>query len=78
MILLAANVKVVRRKEANGEWESADSLIRRFKKSVQKAYILKEVKKREFFTKKSIKRKLKSEEHQKLMRRKASKNKKRG
>ena len=74
---MAANVKVVRRKEANGEWESSDSLIRRFKKSVQKADILKEVRKREFFVKKSIKRKLKSEEHQKLKRRKANKNKKR-
>ena len=74
---MAANVKVVRRKEANGEWESSDSLIRRFKKSVQKADILKEVRNREFFIKKQLKRKLKSEEHQKLMRRKANKNKKR-
>ena len=75
---MAANVKVVRRKEANGEFESADSLIRRFKKAVQKADIMKEVRKREFFMSKPLKRRLKSEEHQKLMRRKASKNKKRG
>jgi small subunit ribosomal protein S21 len=74
---MAANVKVVRRKEANGEWESAESLLRRFKKAVQKADIMKEVRKREFFIKKPLKRKLKSEEHQKLMRRKANKNKKR-
>ena len=47
---MAANVKVVRRKEANGEWESSDSLIRRFKKSVQKADILKEIRKREHIT----------------------------
>lgn len=72
-----ANVKVVARKDVDGKPESSDALIRRFKKAVQKADILKEVRKREFFIKKSLKRKLKSEEHQKLMRRKANKNKKR-
>ena len=70
-----ANAKVVRRKEANGEWESADSLLRRFKKAVQKADIMKEVRKREHFLSKPLKRKLKSEEHQKLLRRKKNKNK---
>lgn len=71
-----ANVKVVARKDADGKLESADVLIRRFKKAVQKDDILKEVRKHEFFVKKSLKRKLKSEEHQKLMHRKANKNKK--
>ena len=71
-----ANVKVVARKDADGKLESADVLIRRFKKAVQKDDILKEVRKHDFFIKKSLKRKLKSEEHQKLMRRKANKNKK--
>lgn len=74
---MATNVKVIRRKEANGELESADSLMRRFKKAVQKADIMKEVRKREFFMSKPLKRKLKSEEHQKMLRRKANKNKKR-
>jgi ribosomal protein S21 len=69
------NVKVVRRKEANGELESADSLIRRFKKAVQKADIMKEVRKREYFMSKAVKRRIKSEEHQKLLRRKKNKNK---
>jgi ribosomal protein S21 len=67
------NVKVVRRKEANGELESADSLIRRFKKAVQKADIMKEVRKREYFMSKAVKRRIKSEEHQKLLRRKKNK-----
>jgi small subunit ribosomal protein S21 len=70
VIILAVNVVVVRRKEANGEFESGDALIRRFKKAVQKADVLKEVRKREYFVKKSMKRKLKSEEHQKSLRRK--------
>ena len=74
---MAANVSVIRRRDANGEFETGDALIRRFKKAVMKADILKEVRKREFFVKKSLKRKLKSEEHQKLMRRKTNKNKKR-
>ncbi len=69
-----ANAKVVRYKEANGEWESADSLLRRFKKAVLKADILKQVKKREYFIKGPMKRKLKSEEHQKMLRRKKNKN----
>ncbi len=69
------NVKVVRRKEANGELESADSLIRRFKKAVQKADVMKEVRKREYFMSKAVKRRIKSEEHQKLLRRKKNKNK---
>lgn len=70
---MATNVKVVRFKDANGEWESGDALLRRFKKAVLKADVLKEVRKREFFVSKSVKRKLKSEEHQKLLRRKHKK-----
>jgi cation-transporting ATPase E len=49
---------------------TSDALIRRFKKAVMKADIMKEVRKREFFVKKSMKRKLKSEEHQRSLRRK--------
>lgn len=70
---MATNVKVVRFKDANGEWESTDSLLRRFKKAVLKSDLLKEVRKREFFVSKSVKRRLKSEEHQKLLRRKQKK-----
>ena len=69
-----ANAKVVRFKDANGEWESADSLLRRFKKAVLKADILKSVKKHEYFISKPMRRKLKSEEHQKMLRRKKNKN----
>ena len=69
-----ANAKVVRYKEANGEWESADSLLRRFKKAVLKADILKQGKKREYFITGPMKRKLNSEEHQKMLRRKKNKN----
>jgi small subunit ribosomal protein S21 len=67
---MAVNVVVTRRKDANGEFETSDALIRRFKKAVMKADIMKEVRKREFFVKKSMKRKLKSEEHQRSLRRK--------
>ena len=69
-----ANAKVVRFKDANGEWESADNLLRRFKKAVLKADILKNVRKHEYFISKPIRRKLKSEEHQKMLRRKKNKN----
>ena len=67
---MAVNVVVTRRKDANGEFETGDALLRRFKKAVMKADVMKEVRKREFFVKKSVKRKLKSEEHQKSLRRK--------
>ena len=70
---MATNVKVVRFKDANGEWESADSLLRRFKKAVLKADVMKEVRKREYFLSKPLKRRLKSEEHQKMLRRKKNK-----
>ena len=42
------------------EGEDLDSLIRRFKKAVQKAEILEDVKKHEYFLKKSLRRKQKS------------------
>ena len=69
-----ANAKVVRFKDANGEWESADSLLRRFKKAVLKADVIKNVRKHEYFISKPMRRKLKSEEHQKMLRRKKNKN----
>lgn len=43
------------------ENESLDSALRRFKKSCAKAGVIAEYRKREFFTKPSVKRKKKSE-----------------
>lgn len=48
-------VKVIAR-----EGEDLDSLIRRFKKLVEKAEILQDVRKHEYFLKKSLRRKQKS------------------
>jgi small subunit ribosomal protein S21 len=44
-----------------GENESIESALRRFKKKIQKAGILSEVKRRERYEKPSMKRKLKAE-----------------
>ena len=44
-----------------GENESIESALRRFKKKVQKAAVLSEVKRRERYEKPSVKRKRKSE-----------------
>ena len=43
------------------EGESVDSLLRRFKRSVNKAGIITDVRKREYYVKPGLKRKLKSE-----------------
>ena len=58
-------VKVVLR-----EGETTEDLARRFKTVVKKSEILQECRKREFFLKKSLKRKRKSEEVRKEMRKK--------
>ena len=58
-------VKVVLR-----EGETAEDLIRRFKAAVKKSGILQECRMREFFLKKSLARKRKSEEARKEMRKK--------
>jgi len=50
--------------------ETSDALIARFKSLVKKAGILSEYKKHDYFLKKSLKRKRKSEEAAKLARRK--------
>jgi small subunit ribosomal protein S21 len=58
-----STVKVYPYKDKDtGEVESVDSLIRRFKKQVLSADIIYECKKRESFAKKTLKRKLKSDE----------------
>jgi small subunit ribosomal protein S21 len=41
--------------------ETFESLLKRFKKSVMKAGVLQELRKREYYVKPSVKRKLKSE-----------------
>ena len=58
-------VKVVLR-----EGETAEDLVSRFKTAVKKSGILQERRKREFFLKKSLARKRKSEEARKEMRKK--------
>ena len=57
---------IVRRREG----ETSEDLARRFKSAVKKSGILQECKRHEFFLKKSLRRKLKSEEARKLMRKK--------
>lgn len=55
--------------------ETLDSMLRRFKKEVVKAEILKDLRKKEYYISPSEKRRLKSAEAQKLERRKqANKN----
>ena len=54
-----------RRDRETGELEDISSLIRRFKKQVINDQILYECKRREYFVKSSLKRKLKSIEAQK-------------
>ena len=55
------------------EGETTDVLLARFKTLVKKSGILAECRKHEFFLKKSLKRKRKSEEARKLARRKKNK-----
>lgn len=52
------------------ENETTDALLSRFKALVKKSGVLEECRKREFFLKKSLKRKRKSEEARKSARRK--------
>ena len=52
------------------ENETSEDLVRRFKSTVKKSGILQECRRREYFLKKSLKRKRKSEEARKLMRKK--------
>ena len=58
-------VKVVLR-----EGETSEDLVRRFKTTVKKSGILQECRRHEFFLKKSLARKHKSEEARKAMRKK--------
>ena len=58
-------IKVVLR-----EGETSEDLVRRFKTAVKKSGILQECRRHEFFLKKSLARKRKSEEARKAMRKK--------
>ena len=53
--------------------ETLDSMMRRFKKEVLKSDIMKELKRREYYMSPSTKRKLKSEEAQRRLRKKLAK-----
>ena len=69
----------LRRFEIDGvmQVEDFDSLFKRFKKQVQQNRVIEECRKRQYFTKKSMKRKLKQEEHLKLVLKIKNKNRKR-
>lgn len=56
------NVVVRARKDSQGQLETLDSLLRRFKKACLKANILKDYNKHTVFLKKSLKRQLKAKE----------------
>lgn len=56
--------------KTTGEREPIDSALRRFKKQVFNENIIQECRKREYYRSKSLKRKEKSEEAQKRLRRK--------
>lgn len=69
----------LRRFEIDGvmQVEDFDSLFKRFKKQVQQNRVIEEYRKRQYFTKKSMKRKLKQQEHLKLVLKIKNKNRKR-
>lgn len=69
----------LRRFEIDGvmQVEDFDSLFKRFKKQVQQNRVLEECRKRQYFIKKSMKRKLKQQEHLKLVLKIKNKNRKR-
>lgn len=58
----------VTNKDRYGNTLTVDQMLKRFKKQVDKEELMLELRRREHFVPKSIKRKLKSERHQKLMR----------
>ena len=58
----------VKNKDRFGNTMDIDQMLKRFKREVDRDGIMEEVRKREFFLPKSIKRKVKSEAHQRLMR----------
>lgn len=58
----------VTNKDRFGNTLDVDQMLKRFRRQVGKEGIMEEVRKREFFLPKGLKRKAKSEKHQRLMR----------
>lgn len=58
----------VTNKDRYGNTLTLEQMLRRFQKKVEKEEIMLELRRRESFVPKSVKRKLKSERHRKLMR----------
>ena len=58
----------VKNKDRFGNTLDVDQMLKRFRREVDKDGIMEEVRKREFFLPKALKRKVKSEKHQRLMR----------
>lgn len=58
----------VKNKDRFGNTLDVDQMLKRFKRQVDKEGIMQEVRKHEFFLPKALKRKVKSEKHQRLMR----------
>lgn len=59
----------VTNKDRYGNTLTIEQMIKRFKKQVERDEIMLELRKREAFVPKTLKRKIKSERHQKLLRR---------
>lgn len=59
----------VTNKDRYGNTLTVDQMLKRFKKQVEKEDIMIELRRRECFVPKSVQRRLKSERHQRLMRR---------
>lgn len=55
-------------KDKYGNTLTVDQMLKKFKKQVEKEELMLELRRREAFVPKSLKRKIKSERHQKLMR----------
>lgn len=58
----------VTNKDRYGNTLTVDQMLKRFKKQVDKDEIMLELRRREYFVPKGVKRRIKSERHQKLMR----------
>lgn len=62
---MAVNVKVVVKRDINGNLEDCETLLRRFKKEVLRSYVLEDVKKHRYFM---SKKELRAFKHDMLMR----------
>lgn len=64
----------VTNKDRYGNTLTIDQMLKRFKKQVDKENLMLELRRRECFVPKSVKRRLKSERHQKMLRKLEKKN----